>query len=252
MSLTRPSLGQEIAEPESKRKLNLEIFSLIAKEYDFITRALSFNRDGAWKRRLVKDLPYVKAPVCVDLATGTGDLAALVANRYGDADIMGVDLTPEMIDLAKQRHGARRQLRFCVGDMTDLKDFATSSVDIVTGGYAIRNAPDLKVVLAEIHRVMKPGGTAAFLDFSRDPNGFLSFMSHVMLKFWGGFWGLLLHRQPWVYGYIADSLQRYPDRKALGELFTSLGFQIIRRRIHMMGMLETIIVQANPVSRAAS
>jgi ubiquinone/menaquinone biosynthesis methyltransferase len=243
MSLTRPTLDQEIAEPESKRKLNLEIFSRIAKEYDFITRALSFGRDQAWKRRLVKDLPHMKAPVCVDLATGTGDLAALVANRYGDADIIGVDLTPEMIALAKQQHGARRQLRFCVGDMTNLKEFANQSVDIVTGGYAIRNAPDLKLALEEVRRILKPGGTAAFLDFSRSPNGFLNFMGHVALKFWGGFWGLLLHRQPWVYEYIANSLQRYPDRKALGELFTSLGFQMVRRRIHMMGMLETIMVK---------
>jgi demethylmenaquinone methyltransferase/2-methoxy-6-polyprenyl-1,4-benzoquinol methylase len=241
MSLTRPTLDQELAEPESKRKLNLEIFSRAAKEYDFITRALSLGRDQAWKRRLVKDLPHMKAPVCVDLATGTGDLAALVANRYGDADIMGVDLTPEMIALAKQKHGARRQLRFCVGDMTNLKEFANQSVDIVTGGYAIRNAPDLKLALEEVRRILKPGGTAAFLDFSRPPNG--DFIGLLALKFWGGFWGLLLHRQPWVYGCIANSLQRFPDRKALGELFTSLGFQMVHRRIHAMGGVETIMVK---------
>jgi demethylmenaquinone methyltransferase/2-methoxy-6-polyprenyl-1,4-benzoquinol methylase len=122
-------------------------------------------------------------------------------------------------------------------------NFGDASFDIVTGGYALRNAPNLEGALIEIRRVMKPGAIAAFLDFSKPPNHFLQKIKGMLLKLWGGFWGLLLHRNPQLYTYIAESLKQYPDRNALKQLIIKLGFTNIRSRKHFLGFAETIFFQ---------
>ena len=82
---------------------NTQLFAEVAPRYDFITRALSFGRDRAWKRDLIAALPDTAAPVCLDLACGTGDLAQALARRYPGATVVGLDLTASMLDLAVQR-----------------------------------------------------------------------------------------------------------------------------------------------------
>ena len=116
-------------------------------------------------------------------------------------------------------------------------------MDIVTGGYALRNAPDLCVVLEEISRVLKPGGIAAFLDFSKPKNKILQALHVWILKIWGGLWGLLLHGNTHIHGYIAASLKNYPNRDQLQYLLTQHGFIILTTRRFFLGMTEIITVQ---------
>jgi demethylmenaquinone methyltransferase/2-methoxy-6-polyprenyl-1,4-benzoquinol methylase len=118
---------------------------------------------------------------------------------------------------------------------------ADASVDIVTGGYALRNAPDLPKTLAEIHRVLKPGGYASFLDFSKPRNPFFQSLELFLLKMWGSFWGLLMHRSAEVYAYIAASLAHYPDRVALRELLRDFGFHQINGRKFFFGVVEVVM-----------
>ena len=92
-------------------------------------------------------------------------------------------------------------------------------MDIVTGGYALRNAPDLGTAIDEISRVLKPCGVAAFLDFSKPSGKILQKMEYWALKTWTGPWGTLLHRNREVYRYIAESLQPFPDRSQLRDIF---------------------------------
>jgi demethylmenaquinone methyltransferase/2-methoxy-6-polyprenyl-1,4-benzoquinol methylase len=125
------------------------------------------------------------------------------------------------------------------GSMAELP-FDSASIDVVTGGYALRNAPDLNQTLDEIARVLRPGGRAAFLDFSKPRNRFGRLLSHAALKFWGGFWGLVLHGNPDVYGYIADSLKLYPDRTALRERFAVRGFTLQSSTRFFGGLLEAV------------
>jgi ubiquinone/menaquinone biosynthesis methyltransferase len=230
-----------IHQAEGKLFFNREMFSAIAPRYDFITRALSFGRDTSWKNRLVKELPDVKAPHCLDIACGTGDITFLLAAKYPAGHIVGLDVTETMMDYARERN-TFSNITFALQDMCKM-NFAESSFDIVTGGYALRNAPNLEGALIEIRRVMKPGATAAFLDFSKPPNRTLQKIKGMLLKFWGGFWGLLLHRNPQLYTYIAESLKLYPDRIALKQLLSRLGFTNIRSRKHFLGFAETTFFQ---------
>jgi ubiquinone/menaquinone biosynthesis methyltransferase len=234
-------IGDNLRTADKKRYYNEQVFGEIAPRYNFITRALSFWRDASWKRELAAQLPRQDAPRCLDLACGTGDIAFLLAKKYPRGNIIGVDITERMLALARRRN-SWPNIEFLNQDMGCLM-VDSSSVDIVTGGYALRNAPDLETALDEINRVLRPGGTAAFLDFSRPASMVPEVLQHVVLKIWTGFWGLALHRNHEVYGYIAESLRRYPDRMQLRRLLQDKGFAVEQTRLHFFGITELIVVR---------
>jgi demethylmenaquinone methyltransferase/2-methoxy-6-polyprenyl-1,4-benzoquinol methylase len=234
----RFSIGDRLAGPATKRQLNEQLFSLIADEYPFITRALSFGRDAAWKRRLVRELVDRPAAVCVDLACGTGDLTRLLAGRYPHGTIIGLDLAAPMLARVRATPSNVHCQQADLG-ATGLRD---GVADIVTGGYALRNAPDLDGALREVYRILRPGGVAAFLDFSKPANRWGQSLTLAALRLWGGFWGLLLHANPQVYTYIAASLRRFPDRRQLQARFIAHGFRVLRTRRFALGMVELLVV----------
>jgi ubiquinone/menaquinone biosynthesis methyltransferase len=230
------SAEEHLGTSEGKRHFNALHFAESAPRYDVATRGLSLGQDGSWKRALVAGLPDLKAPVCLDIACGTGDVAQLLASRYPDGEIHGLDLTPDMIAIAKQRDASRR-IHFAVGDMSRL-DFPDASLDLITGSYAIRNAPDLDATLAEFARVLRPGGCAAFLDFSKPTGCFRQAMQYHLLRFWGGFWGLVLHGNPRIHGYISSSLCDFPDEAAIVGRFAAQGFHEESTRPLFFGMMR--------------
>jgi ubiquinone/menaquinone biosynthesis methyltransferase len=224
--------------PDIRRAYTKRIFSTVAPVYRLVTHALSFGRDAAWKRALVRALPRIETGTILDLACGSGDIARACASRFPHCRVVGADLCAEM--LSRFPNKDRRSVRLTLQDMHALA-VRTSSVDICTGGYALRNAPDLHVAVTEVARVVKPGGVAAFLDFSRSPNRIFSFFATALLAFWGSLWGLVLHGNPRIYGYIAESLAKYPDRVALRRLFATKGFSETASWRRMFGMIEIIL-----------
>lgn len=234
-------LRDSLTTPDRKRELNEVLFSEIAASYDRVNTLLSFGRDRAWKRDLIGSLPSLDRPRCLDIACGTGDLCELLAAKYPQAEIVGLDLTEAMLNIARTRVQDPR-VTFRAGDMCRM-DFADASFDVVTGGYALRNAPDLKQALAQIRRVLKPGGTAAFLDFSKPPSKVLQTLENLALRCWGGLFGLLLHGNPEVYSYIAASLRQFPARAAFHQLLEESGFTGIESRRFSFGVIERVTVR---------
>jgi demethylmenaquinone methyltransferase/2-methoxy-6-polyprenyl-1,4-benzoquinol methylase len=133
-----------------------------------------------------------------------------------------------------------------VQDMTSL-GLHNSSCDIVTGSYALRNAPDIRSALREVRRILKEDGTAAFLDFSRSENRVIAAFQHLLLNFWGSVWGILLHGNPAVYSYIAKSLRHFPRRMELRRCINEAGFAVVQSHLFFWGMLELLICR--PVVR---
>jgi ubiquinone/menaquinone biosynthesis methyltransferase len=226
---------------EQKKIYNQQLFKVVAPRYDMITRLLSFNRDVAWKRKLLNALPSQSYKRCLDIACGTGDLTIALAEKFPEAQIYGLDLTPAMIELARHKNN-NEHVHFVVGDMNNLT-WDGNSVDLITGGYALRNAPDLKGVLAECYRVLKPGGIAAFLDFSKPESGWAQRVEYGLLKGWGGLWGLVFHANPAVYGYIAESLVQFPNRVQLHKLLAEMGFKVLENRRFFGGIIELVVCQ---------
>lgn len=234
-------IGDHLNSADKKRFYNKQLFAEVAPRYDFITRVLSFWRDASWKRDLIAALPLDEKPFCLDLACGTGDLALLLARKYPQGRIVGLDITEPMLALARAR-STYPNVQFVNQDMGFLS-FDSKSADIISGGYALRNAPDLGTTVDEIHRVLKPGGIGTFLDFSKPIGRFSQHLQYWILKVWSGVWGILLHRNHEVYGYIAESLRRFPDRDALKRMFQDKGFTIIASQLYFLGITELLVVR---------
>ncbi len=238
MSNFRLRSNQHLHSAASKRAFNRELFSAIAREYSCMSGILSFGRDIPWKRDMVADLPEFKAPRCLDLACGNGDLTKFLLDRYPQARIVALDLTRPMLDIARTRFFGGPAIEFIEADMTET-GLPAESFDIITVGYGIRNAPTLAGALEEIARLLKPGGTVAVLDFSRWDR--LDWVELALLRLWGGMWGLIRSGNPDTYGYIADSLARYPRRSELHRRFSDCGLQAAKTRRRFCGVVETII-----------
>lgn len=213
-------LDRAFDSPEAKRRYNARLFTTIAGRYDFITRLLSYGRDQAWKRDLVARASIAAGERVLDLATGTGDLALAAADR--GARVAGLDLAPRMVRLARAKPGAGR-VRFLVGDMTALP-LPPASVDVVTTGYGLRNVPDLDRALAEIGRVLRPGGRFLSLDFERPEHAGWRRAYFAYLTVVGSTVGTLLHGDPDTYRYIPASLARYPGAAAVADRLRAHGF----------------------------
>lgn len=221
---------------EGKRHFNEKHFAESASRYDLATRGLSLGQDRSWKRKLVAGLADAEAPRCVDIACGTGDVAFLLGERFPGGEVLGVDLTADMITVAEKRNRLSN-VRFSRGDMSRLP-LPDDSVDILTGSYAIRNAPDLEETLEEFARVMKPGGQLAFLDFSKPDAAWLQAIQFGLLRIWGNFWGLVLHGNPEVHGYISSSLKTFPERSRLRDIYARHGFRLVSSQRFLTGMMR--------------
>lgn len=229
----------DFSNPRDKKEYNHAMFTDVAPTYDCLTVFLSFGQDQAWKKALMARLPDLNQPTCLDLACGTGDLTFALQKRYPRGHITGLDLNERMLALAAKR-AESQTITFLKGDM-NATGLESNRFDLVTGSYALRNAPDLKSTLQEIHRLLKPGGIAAFLDFSKS-SGWLHKIQSALLTLWGGLWGLILHRHIDPYIYIAKSLDHFPDRRTLHRLLQSQGFRITSTKLFFFGFIEIILV----------
>jgi ubiquinone/menaquinone biosynthesis C-methylase UbiE len=258
----RLDLRTSLDTPAGKRRYVRRLFATIADRYDLITVLLSGGADARWKRRLVSMSDAGPGVRALDLACGTGDIAFALAAR--GASVVGLDITPRMIELAlaRSRRGQRRRRNDHHGDtrMTEkTRDslsprppclrgdhspspplpplspnfvvadmlalpFEDARFDLVTTGYGIRNVPDIDAALREIGRVLRPGGRFLSLDFNRPPNGFVRAVYLGYLTAVGSTLGWILHRDPDTYRYIPESIRRYPGAEAIVRRIEAHGF----------------------------
>ena len=214
MAELRRALSTEASKAVYVRRL----FHTIADRYDLITGLLSYGQDRRWKSRLV-DLAG-DGGRALDLASGTGDIAFALASRGWQ--VIALDVTHRMLQIARGKPGAGR-VRFVTGDMMALP-FAPATFDLVTTGYGIRNVPRIEPALAEIRRVLRPGGLLLSLDFDRPANAMLRGIYLGYLTIVGSALGWCLHRDPDTYRYIPESIRRYPGAANVAALLARDGF----------------------------
>jgi demethylmenaquinone methyltransferase/2-methoxy-6-polyprenyl-1,4-benzoquinol methylase len=157
-----------------------QLFTPLPGRYDRLAEVLSFGQNGRWRRAMIDHL-VPDAPVRVlDVATGTAGVALQLAARTA-AEVIGVDLTPAMLNVGRRRIaalGARDRVQLVAGRGEELP-FPNAAFDALTFTYLLRYVDDPQATLRELARVVKPGGTAASLDFMVPPR-----------RFWQAWWWL--------------------------------------------------------------
>lgn len=216
------TLRSALATADGKRRYVRRLFAIIADRYDFITRFLSYGQDRRWKRRLIALAAIAPNDRLLDLACGTGDILFAGAARATQA--VGLDLTHRMLQLA---HARQPSAALVTGDMMALP-FRSAHFSVVTTGYGLRNVPGIDAAMAEIHRVLLPGGRLLSLDFNRPSNALLRAGYLAYLTVVGSALGYALHRDPDTYRYIPESIRNYPGAAGVARLLESHGFSDVK------------------------
>jgi len=231
-------LEAHLADPSRKQSFVTPMFEHIASRYDDFTRLFSFGMDARWKRELMTWFDTRAGETCdvLDVACGTGDLALAAAAARPKAFVTGVDAAARMIDIASRRipSDASRRLRFSTGDLTSL-DLPDASMDVVIGGYALRNVPSYELALAELRRVLRPGGVLLTLDFYRPHSALWRELFLGYLQLSGNLVGWWWHRAPVMYGYIASSIRHHVTADAFTDALRRTGFEPARRADFLLG-----------------
>ncbi len=189
-----------------------DLFTAIARRYDWLNDLQSFGLHRRWKRRVVELAAVKPGDRALDLCCGTGDLALVLVRR--GAEVVGLDFSGAMLEIAEKRRQKNlksqiQNLKFIQGDAQQIP-FPDLSFDIVTVGYGLRNLTNWESGVAEMHRVAKPGGRLVVLDFGRPPNAVWRAVYFMHLKVFVPLLGWVFCGNAQAYAYILESLKRYP------------------------------------------
>ncbi|MFN7184226.1 MAG: bifunctional demethylmenaquinone methyltransferase/2-methoxy-6-polyprenyl-1,4-benzoquinol methylase UbiE [Thermomonas haemolytica] len=209
-----------------KQKLVGEVFSSVARKYDVMNDAMSLGIHRVWKRFFVATSQVRKGDRVLDLAGGTGDIAALLKDRVGETgELVLGDINGDMLRVGRDRMTDRGNVRgfTYVQCNAERLPFPDASFDLVTMAFGLRNVTDKDAALREIARVLKPGGQARVLEFSevkaewfRPLYDFHSFQVLPRL-------GRLLANDADSYRYLAESIRKHPPQDALKAMMEAAG-----------------------------
>jgi demethylmenaquinone methyltransferase/2-methoxy-6-polyprenyl-1,4-benzoquinol methylase len=193
------------------------LFDRIARRYDLINDLQSFGLHRHWKRRLLKLAQLKAGEAALDVCCGTGDIAEALASA--GARTVGCDFSSAMLGVAKAR---KPHFNYVQADALRLP-FEKARFDCVTIGYGLRNLADFRDGIAELLRVLKPGGRLLILDFGKPQNPIWRALYFAYLRVVVPVFGLLFCSDAAAYSYVLESLQRYPAQEGVRALLREIG-----------------------------
>jgi demethylmenaquinone methyltransferase/2-methoxy-6-polyprenyl-1,4-benzoquinol methylase len=203
-----------------------DMFDRIAGVYDLLNSAMTAGLHHRWRERAVDIARVGPGSQVLDVATGTGDLALELARRVAPGgEVVGSDFSEGMLARARRKAGAASNLRFEWGDALDLT-YADDSFDAATAGFGVRNFSDLARGLAEMVRVVRPGGRVVVLEFTTPARPPLSWFYRLwfdrVVPRLGRF-----SADPQAYTYLPESVKRFPGPPALAAELERAGLERI-------------------------
>lgn len=212
---------------KDKKTQVAEMFNHIAPRYDFLNRILSGGIDIAWRKKALALLSKDKPMRILDVATGTADLAIMAAQQLKPDQIIGIDISPKMLEAGREKiekKSLRQMIVLQEGD-SEAINFPDHSFDAVTVAFGVRNFEHLEKGLEEIRRVLKPGGRLVILEFSKPSfpvwkqlyNGYMKYIAPVLAGW--------LSRNRKAYVYLNNSIQSFPEGNAFLDVMKKTGFK---------------------------
>ena len=212
---------------DSKKAEVERMFDKIAPRYDLLNRVLSLGIDVWWRKRALGYLRSAQPQQMLDVATGTADVAIMAAKMLKPTQIIGIDIANQMLDFGRTKiknEGLEATISLETGDSEQLR-FADNSFDAVTVAFGVRNFENLEKGLSEMCRVLRPGGRAVILEFSR-PHVFpFKQLYNAYFKYLLPLIGRLTSRDVRAYTYLFESVQAFPEGSDFTNILTKTGCQ---------------------------
>jgi demethylmenaquinone methyltransferase/2-methoxy-6-polyprenyl-1,4-benzoquinol methylase len=210
----------------SKKGQVTSMFDKIAPYYDNLNRVLSLGIDVLWRKKAIKLLQKESPKSILDIATGTADLAIEAAKVIRPDRIVGMDISANMLKIGDEKiikKGLDKIISLEIGDSENLK-YDTGSFDAVMAAFGVRNFENLEKGLAEMHRVLRPGGTIMVLEFSKPRHFPLKQLFNTYFKYILPVIGKVRSKDEKAYKYLYESVQVFPDYEDFTSILSKLGF----------------------------
>jgi demethylmenaquinone methyltransferase/2-methoxy-6-polyprenyl-1,4-benzoquinol methylase len=207
------------------------MFDSVADSYDRTNDLLSFGQDRLWRKKVLKAVNPVSGQTVLDLAAGTGS-SSIVFAKAG-VKVIASDFSEGMLAVGRTRHP---ELEFVYADATKLP-FGDSSVDAVTISFGLRNVVDPKKALAEMFRVLKPGGVVVICEFShvRTPvvgSLYRWYLANILPSL-----SKLLAKNKGAYDYLSESIAAWPKQEVLVQWLVEAGFSDAKFKNSSLGIV---------------
>ncbi len=228
----------------SKKEQVAEMFDNISHRYDFLNHFLSLGIDKLWRKKAVKILSEIEPKVILDVATGTGDFA-IESLSLKPKKVVGIDISQGMLDkgiIKIKKNGQEDIIELKYGDSENIP-FEDNHFDAITVAFGVRNFENLEKGLSEMKRVVKTGGMAVVLEFSK-PKKFpikqiYNFYFHNVLP---GI-GKLVSKDASAYTYLPESVEAFPEGKDFEAILKKVGFNYKSTHPLFFGISSIYVVQ---------
>jgi demethylmenaquinone methyltransferase/2-methoxy-6-polyprenyl-1,4-benzoquinol methylase len=219
-------------EQATKKEQVADMFNNISKTYDFLNHFLSLGIDIIWRKKAINELKKDQPKLILDVATGTGDFAFEALSILKPEKIIGVDISQGMLDIADQKiikRGQQNKYEVKLGDSEKLP-FSADEFDAVTVAYGVRNFENLEAGLADMFRVLKPGGKAVILEFSKPRKFPIKQLYNFYFNSVTPTIGKIFSKDARAYSYLPESVAAFPDGKNFTALMDKVGYKNTKQR----------------------
>ncbi len=240
----------DVVLPDDRHKAGTvkTMFSRIAGRYDLMNRLMTFGRDQAWHREVVRRAALPGGGRLLDIGSGTGGIVRTALQQDPKLSAIAADFTFEMMATGRAQH-AGCPIQWCGADALRLP-FQDDTFDAVTSGYLIRNVVDVRQAFEEQWRVVRPGGRVVCLDTSPPPEGILQPFVNAYLKNVIPLLGHLISGDRQAYRYLPESTQHFHTPDELRVFMHSAGFQNVT--YHRLMHKTVVILHGTKPGKAAS
>ena len=220
------------SETATKKDQVATMFNNISGTYDFLNHFMSLGIDIIWRKKAIRELKSLKPRIILDVATGTGDFAFEAISILQPEKVIGVDISEGMLEIAKKKiHERNLEHIFSVqtGDSEGLQ-FEDNHFDAITVAFGVRNYENLEKGLADMFRVLKPGGKMVVLEFSKPRQFPVKQGYNFYFKYITPLLGRLFSKDSRAYSYLPESVAAFPDGEAFTRLLDKVGFKSTKER----------------------
>ncbi|HYM93913.1 MAG TPA: bifunctional demethylmenaquinone methyltransferase/2-methoxy-6-polyprenyl-1,4-benzoquinol methylase UbiE [Chitinophagaceae bacterium] len=210
----------------NKKEQVAEMFNRIAGRYDFMNRFLSARLDLVWRKKAIKKLRRDDPKIILDIATGTGDMAILAFSLLNPEKITGIDLSEQMLWFGKkkvEKEGLVDKIELLKGD-SEAINFPDNSFDAVMAAFGVRNFENLEKGLAEMLRVLKPGGRMIILEFSKPKRKAVRRLYNLYMGIVAPQLAKWFRQNKQAYEYLCESANSFPDRRYFVDILNKVGY----------------------------